>query len=261
VACWHCRQCFSRLSVSARRLFVCVPGLFITIISTLPSVCWCKRNDSRTMRLSRLRPTAKRQFFFEMASPSRGPLTPGPPTPEQSALEQSARAARYKTVNSASRLRRALPKTRVYAAASCSRAQRGKRLLRFLSESRSRSAGWLSAPWLSIMVVAVARRVTGRAALGPWHDGASAPAVRLLLPCARGSRGCACGECCWAGRYASFPLSRVGTGRRPRSERRRLATARARCQPCPRPLPGEHLRAASRRGRPETGVERGRRAQ
>jgi hypothetical protein len=75
------------------------------------------------MRFIRFLPTARRQFFFEIARPS---------------LASSPSCGRHKTVNNLSRLRLALLKTRLYAFSSSKRDARRKRWLRFSAESRAR---------------------------------------------------------------------------------------------------------------------------
>ena len=78
----------------------------MTTTSRPLSNSWLQRNDSRVSRFSRFLPVAARQFFFDIARPSRA-------TPFS--------LSRQSTVKQLSRLRCALPNTRAKAAALSNR--------------------------------------------------------------------------------------------------------------------------------------------
>lgn len=96
-------QCCARLSKSCWFVAFAAAGLLITTMSTLFKVCWCCLNDSLMTRFSRFRPTASRQCFLEMASPS---------------LASPIGRLRHRTVNSLSWLRLGRSKTRPYSDAA-----------------------------------------------------------------------------------------------------------------------------------------------
>ncbi len=73
--CWRCRPA----------------GRLITTMSRPARDAWCSRNDSLITRLIRFRAVARRQFFFEIASPS---------------LASRSSLCLHKTVNNVSRLAR-----------------------------------------------------------------------------------------------------------------------------------------------------------
>ncbi len=80
--------------------------LFITTMSRPARVVWWWRNDSRIIRLRRLRTVAFLHCFFDIAKPSR---------------DVSSSFLRHSTVNHLSRLRVALSNTRPNDAASSNR--------------------------------------------------------------------------------------------------------------------------------------------
>lgn len=108
----HRRQWLSRLSNNTAFACCSACGLFMTTKSSPCNAGCCCRNDSRMMRLSRLRSVASRQCFFDTAKPNRA-------RPSLFALQS--------TVNCLSRLRVAVLNTRPKAAASRSRLPRVNR--------------------------------------------------------------------------------------------------------------------------------------
>ena len=96
---------------------VAAAGLFMTTTSSPANAVCCWRKDSLTILFIRFRAVARRQCFFEIASPS---------------FACSESLSRHNTVKRLSRLRVALSNTRPKAAASRSRLSFVNRLLELL---------------------------------------------------------------------------------------------------------------------------------
>lgn len=159
-------QCLCRLRRSSPFSAVAASRLAMTTISMGGRFAVFKRNDSRTCRLIRLRPTAVAETLRDTASPSRG-------------CPCSFTAA--SRVKKRSEERKPSRNTRANASGFSRRRRRGNRK---------------SLPGSGFAV-------TDRAGPGPWRGVRSEPCDRPWSPCARGSRGSAYDEGCLAGTFFS----------------------------------------------------------
>lgn len=145
-------------------------------------VAWCCLNDSLTMRLILLRPVACRQFFFEIAKPSRA---------------TSLFVSLHRTVNHSSRLRTACLNTRPNAAASRSRLPRRNR------------CNELPVSPCSLSAAAMTARKRYRGLRGQLRAALGAPTIQHQTPGLGGHAGtepvCACALQC-AGLIRTFHL-------------------------------------------------------
>ena len=160
----RCQSCV-RLARSCARVAARAAARAATTMSTGGKACCWSRNDSRTVRRTRLRATALPIVLAAIARPMRA-VAGAPAAGVLMVRRNIVSLIRRPPANAASKSR--------------------------LRSSRCERVS-----------VRGGRKVRESASCGPWRDAAREPCARSGSPCVHESRACACAEFCWADMYVS----------------------------------------------------------